>query len=414
MKTYTYRKSQALFQRALKVTPGGIYGHMSPAPLVPITAYPFYASHAKGSRFFDADGNEFIDYMCAYGPMALGYNNPKIDAAAMKQLRSGNCITAPAPVMVELAEYMVDLVDCADWAYFAKNGGDMTSYALMIAKAATGRKKVVLVKGGYHGVAPWAQTPGHQGIIDEDHSNVLYVSWNDFDALERLVSAHPGEISGFLATPYHHPAFGDSEMPADGYWAKVEKLCKKEGMLLIIDDVRCGFRLDLRGSNVYFGFKPDLVCFCKAIGNGYPISALVGSEALKTAAAKVFYTGSYWFSAVPMAAALATLKEMKRINAPSLMLKKGKKLLNGLVAVAKGHGYTLKVTGAPSMPYLRITDDETLVLHQEWCGECTRRGAYFVSHHNWFVSTAHSDRDIQRTWDIADDAFKAVRKRLGP
>jgi glutamate-1-semialdehyde 2,1-aminomutase len=414
MKTYTYRKSQALLQRALKVTPGGIYGHMSPAPLVPITAYPFYASRAKGSRFFDADGNEFIDYMCAYGPMALGYNNPKIDAAAMKQLRSGNCITAPAPVMVELAEYMVDLVDCADWAYFAKNGGDMTSYALMIAKAATGRKKVVLVKGGYHGVAPWAQTPGHHGIIDEDHSNVLYVNWNDFDALERLVSAHPGEIAGFLATPYHHPAFADSEMPADGYWAKVEKLCKKEGMLLIIDDVRCGFRLDLRGSNVYFGFKPDLVCFCKAIGNGYPISALVGSEALKTAAAKVFYTGSYWFSAVPMAAALATLKEMKRINAPSLMLKKGKKLLDGLVGIAKGHGYTLKVTGAPSMPYLRLTDDETLVLHQEWCGECTRRGAYFVSHHNWFVSTAHSDRDIQRTWDIADDAFKAVRKRLGP
>jgi glutamate-1-semialdehyde 2,1-aminomutase len=176
----------------------------------------------------------------------------------------------------------------------------------------------------------------------------------------------------------------------------------------------------LGGSHEYFGFKPDLVCFCKAIANGYAISALVGTEALKNATAKVFYTGSYWFSSGPMAAALACLEEMKRIDAPRLIMEKGRKLCDGMVDIAKSHGYTLKVTGAPSMPYLRLTDDDslvmqsmTLMLHQDLCAECTRRGAFFTSHHNWFLSTAHTDEDIQQTWDIMDDAFKALKDARG-
>ncbi len=413
MKTYTFKKSAALFDRAVKVIPCGIYGHMSPAPLIPPEYYPFYAARAKGSRFWDVDGNEFIDYMCAYGPMVLGYNHPVVDAAAMKQLKNANCVTAPAPVMVELAERLVDLVSIARWAFFMKNGNDATSLSLMVARAATGRKKIVLVRGGYHGVAPWAQALGHAGVVEEDKQNILYVDWNDYEGFERLVREHAGQIAGFMSTPYHHPTFEDNQLPAEGYWKRIEALCRKEGIVLIIDDVRCGFRIDLRGSNEYFGFKPDLICFCKAIGNGYPISALVGTEALRNAASKVFHTGSYWFSAKPMAAALACLKELKRINAPALMIKKGKKLLDGLVSIARSHGYTLHVTGMPSMPYLRITDDESLMLHQDWCSECTRRGAYFTSHHNWFISTAHTDRDLQRTWDIADDAFKAVKKKYG-
>jgi glutamate-1-semialdehyde 2,1-aminomutase len=112
-----------------------------------------------------------------------------------------------------------------------------------------------------------------------------------------------------------------------------------------------------------------------------------------------------------MAASLATLQELKRINAPKIMLEKGKKLLNGLVDIARGYGYNLKVTGYPGMPFLRITDDESLMLHQEWCGECTRRGAFFSSYHNWFISAAHTDADIRKTWNIADDAFKAIKKK---
>jgi len=169
----------------------------------------------------------------------------------------------------------------------------------------------------------------------------------------------------------------------------------------------------MRGSHEAFGFRPDLICLCKVLANGYPISALLGADSLKDEAAKVFHTGSYWFSAVPMAAALANLRLMKEMDAPSRMQETGRRLLNSLVDLARDYGYDLKVTGAPSMPYLRITDDPSLMLHQDWCGECTRRGAYFTSHHNWFLSTAHTEEDIRRTLEIAQDAFRVVEEKHG-
>jgi len=410
MKTYVYSETQALFERAGKVIPCGVYGHFSPAPCVPVSAYPFFASRAEGSKFWDVDGNEFIDYMCAFGPMVLGYRNRIVDEAYQAQMKIADSASIASPVMVELAEYLVDLVPIADWAFFAKNGADVTNYAVMTARSATGRKKLIAISGGYHGSSPWMQAVGHHGVIEDDHSNVIRIPWNDIPALERAIGENPGEIAAFIATPYHHPVFADSEMPEEGYWSKVEALLKKNGIVNIVDDVRCGFRLDMRGSNEYFGFKPDLICFCKALANSYPISALCGTDALRTAAARVFHTGSYWFCAGPMAAAIACLKEMKRIDAPNIMLKKGQKLLDGMVAIAEGYGYHLKVTGPPSMPYLRTTDDPSLMFHQNLCGECTRRGAYFTSHHNWFLSTAHTEQDIQKTWDIFDDAFKAMKK----
>ncbi|HOZ45888.1 MAG TPA: aminotransferase class III-fold pyridoxal phosphate-dependent enzyme [Candidatus Hydrogenedentes bacterium] len=411
MKTYTYEQNAALYRRAAQVIPCGIYGHYSPAPLVPVDAYPFFSVRGAGSHFWDADGNEFIDYMCAYGPMVLGYNHPKVDEAYLAQLKEGNTVTCAPRVMVELAEYFVDLMPMADWAYFAKNGGDVTNYAIMVARAATGRKKIIAIKSGYHGVAPWMQSLGHPGIIDADQENVIRIRWNDVSEVERVLNENPGQVAGMIATPYHHPVFADNELPADGYWRTVENLLHKAGALLIIDDVRTGFRLDMRGSHEYFGFKPDLVCLCKAIANGYPISALVGTEALKNDTAKVFYTGSYWFSAGPMAAAMACLDELKRLDGPKLMIGQGKKLCDGLVDIARSHGLDLKVTGVTSMPYLRITNDESLMFHQDVCGECTKRGAFFSSHHNWFLSTAHTDEDIQRSWDIFDDAVKAVKQR---
>lgn len=398
-----------MFKRAAKVIPCGIYGHFSPAPCVPVDAYPFFASRAQGSRFWDVDGNEFIDYMCAYGPMILGYGNPVVDEAYQAQMRQADSCSVASPKMVELAEYLVNLIPIANWAFFAKNGADVTNYAVMIARAATGRKKIIAIRGGYHGTSPWMQAPGHHGVVAADQENIVRVPWNDIAALEAVFDRYPGDVAGFISSPYHHPVFADNEMPAEGYWQKVQALLRKHGAVFIIDDVRCGFRLHMGGSCEYFGFKPDLICFCKAIANGYPISALVGVESLKNIAAKVFHTGSYWFSAGPMAAALACLKELKRINGPDVLRSIGRKLNEGMIAIAKNHGYDLKVTGDPGMAYYRITNDPTLMLHQRWCAECTRRGAFFTSHHNWFVSTAHSDEDIQRTWDICEDAFKAIK-----
>jgi len=241
--------------------------------------------------------------MCAYGPNVLGYNDPDVEAAVMKQIQLENCVTSPSYLMVELAELLVDTVAMADWAFFAKNGGDVTTLALMTARAATGRSKVILIKGGYHGVAPWTQKLGYPGIIEADVVNNIYVEWNNFEQLEAAVNENSGQIACLMATPYHHPVFEDNKLPEEGYWQKVRKLCTDHGIVLAIDDVRCGFRLDLAGSDHYFGFKADLICFCKALANGWNISALCGIDALKEAVSSVMYTGSYWLSAVPFAAA---------------------------------------------------------------------------------------------------------------
>jgi len=410
MDTYSFAKSQELFLRAAKVIPCGIPGHFGPAPLVPPTSYPFYATAAAGAHFTDLDGNDFIDYMCAYGPMVIGYGNEVVEKAAEKQRRVGDLLGASSPLSVELAEKLVDMIPFAAWAFFAKNGGDVTTYATMVARAATGRPKIVAIEAGYHGVAGWMQGLGHHGVIAADVAEFVRIPWNDVAAFVRVLAENPGQIAGFIATPYHHPAFDDSELPDEGYWESIRELCDKHGVVLIVDDVRCGFRLSLRGSAEYFGFTPDLACYCKALANGYPISALLGREELKVAAAKVFYTGSYWYQAVPMAAAIACLDELVRLDAPSKMLDYGRALTGGMQRLADKHGYELKVTGVPSMPYLRLTDDPSLMLHQRFCSECTRRGAYFTSHHNWFMSCAHAQEDLDRTLAIVDDAFAALEQ----
>ena len=408
MDTYSFAQSQELFERATRVIPCGIPGHFSPAPLVPPTSYPFYAQSARGAHFTDVDGNDFIDYICAYGPMVLGYNNKLVEDAAAAQRKLGDTMGAPGPVMVDLAEKLVEMIPFAAWAFFAKNGGDTTNYATMIARAATGRAKIVAIEGGYHGVAPWMQGLGHHGVVAAEVADFIRIPWNDAGAFERVLAEHPGQVAGFISTPYHHPTFADSELPADGYWARIRKLCDEHGVVLILDDVRCGFRLSLRGSGDYFGFTPDLACYCKALANGYPISAMVGNEALRGEAAKVFFTGSYWYQAVPMAAAVACLGELERLDAPHLMQEYGKQLTDGMVSLAEKHGYRLKVSGVPSMPYLRLTDDPSLMLHQRFIGACARRGAYMTSHHNWFMSCAHTKADLRKTLEIVDDAFASL------
>ena len=412
-KTYEYPKSRAAFERACKLIPSGIYGHQGPAEgcYVPVTAFPFYASRAQGSYLWDLDGNRFIDYMGAYGPNVLGYNDPDVDEAAARQRAICDCTTLPHPVMIDFADLLVDTVACADWAFFAKNGNDATSGAILTARAHTHRKKIVFFKGYYHGVSPWSQKIDYPGIIEEDVANNIYVKWNDFDELSRVFAENKDQIAAVIGQPYMHGNFADNELPAEGFWQKVRQLCDDSGTVLIIDDVRAGFRLDLAGSDHYFGFQADLICFCKAIANGYNVSALCGREFLKNAVSSLSFTGSYWMSAVPFAAGIACIEKMKRLGSPQLLIDKGSQLKKGLIAAAQKYGFDLHVSGVPSLFYLRIADDPSLMLHQEWIAECVQRGVFFTNHHNHFINASLSDADIAETVDIADEAFAVVRER---
>jgi glutamate-1-semialdehyde 2,1-aminomutase len=414
-KPYTFAKSQAAFARATKVIPAGIPGHQGPSEgcYIPNDAFPRFSSRAQGSRFWDLDDNEYIDYMCGYGPNVLGYGDPDVDAAAAKQARIEDVVTIPSTVMVDLAELLVDTVASADWAFFAKNGGDATTLAIMTARAATRRKKIVFVKGYYHGVAPWTQKLDYPGVLEEDVANNLYVPWNDLIALEAMFAANEGKIAAFISTPYFHGNFVDNELPAVGYWPGVRELCDKYGVVLIVDDVRAGWRLSLAGSDAHYGFEADLVAFCKAIGNGYNLSALTGKEWLKEAVASLTYTGSYWMSAVPFAASIATITKLKEIDAPRQFMAMGALVMDGLVRAASDHGLTMVPSGEPALFYLRLADDDSLLMHQEWIAHMVQRGVWLTSHHNHFLNASLTEADIAKTLEIAHEAFGLVAQRHG-
>jgi glutamate-1-semialdehyde 2,1-aminomutase len=403
-----FRRSQELFERAAKVIPGGIYGHAGPAIGLP-GAFPYYADRAQGSHYWDVDGNEYIDYLCGYGPMILGHQHPEVEEAAARQQRDALCVNHPGPIMVDLAEYLVSLVEFSAWAVFGKNGSDMTTWAVQVAREHTKRRKVLKVAGAYHGMDPWC-TPGHGGLLDEDRAHIHDFNWNDPESFDRLLKQFRGDIAGVIMTPFHHPVFQPSQMPAPGFWSHIETACRREGIVLILDDIRAGFRLDMRGSHKHFGFEPDLICFCKALANGHPLSAALGRKELRVAASKVFLTGSYWNSPPPMAAAMACLQIMKREDTAAALRRTGEMLMGGLVVAGKKYGYSMIASGPPAVPFLSFADDPSLRRQQRFCAEVTRRGAIFHPHHNWFLSTAHTPADIAATLRMADEAFAMIKE----
>lgn len=410
---YSHEKSRAWFDRALNVIPSGIYGHLGPSEglFLPLEKWPLISSKAKGTYFWDMDGNRYLDLMCAYGPNVLGYGDPDVDRAAMEQLMAGNCTTAPSYKMVECAELLTDTVACADWAFFMKNGTDATTFGVLTARAATGRKKTIFLRGYYHGNQPWAMKADYPGILPEEVANNIVVPWFDIPALESAWDQAKGDVAALIAQPYDHGNFYDNRCASKEYWAQVREFCTKHGIVLIIDDVRAGFRLDLQGSDHYYGFQADIICFCKALANGYNMSAACGVESLRAAASSLSYTGSYWMSAEPFAACIACINKMKALDTPTMFRRTGTMLTEGLREAGKAHGFDLVVSGEPALFYLRIANDDSLMLHQEWVAECVSRGLFITSHHNHFINAAITDEDVALAIDIADDAFSVVAQR---
>jgi glutamate-1-semialdehyde 2,1-aminomutase len=393
--------------RAARVVPGGVYGHVSTALMPPGT--PQFFQRAKGARLWDCDGNEFIDYTCAYGPNLLGYGDPRVEAAAERQRQLGDTMTGPAPVFVELAEKFVAMVTHADWVMFAKNGTDTTTAALTIARAHTSRRRVLVAAGSYHGAAPWC-TPITTGVLPEERAYRQTYTYNDVESLERAVADAGGDLAAIFATPFKHDVFTDQQLPTPEYARRCRELCDKTGALLVVDDIRAGFRLARDCSWSLIAVEPDLSCWSKAIANGYPIAALLGAEKFREAASHVFLTGSFWFSAVPMAAALATLEVVSTTQCLERTVALGKTLRDGLDEAAAAHGFTLGQTGPVQMPLILFKNDPDLRLGVAFCGAMLQRGIYFHPWHNMFLCGAMTASDIEQTVAAADDAFAEVAR----
>lgn len=407
MQTHCSSMDHALRTRALAVIPGGLWGHMRTQYLG--ETYPQFFSRASGCRLWDVDGREYVDLMCSWGPIILGHRDPQVEEAAERQRKLGDVMNGPGDVLVELAELLVETVAHARWAMFQKSGTDATTTCVTIARAATGRKKILVARGSYHGAAPWC-TPSMVGVTAEDRAHLIHFDYNDTNDLERAADEAGRDLAGIIVTAFRHDVGRDQELPTPDFARCARAICDDSGAALVLDDVRAGFRINLGGSWEHLGVRPDLCAWSKAIANGYPLAAVTGVDWLREAASKVFVTGSFWYGTVAMAAAVATIKALRERDALSHIKRMGQRLRDGLDALSRHHGVSIRQTGPAQMPLIMFNDDPDFKKAFCFCAAALEHGAYFHPKHNMFVSAAHAEADIDLALNAADRAFACVRQ----
>jgi glutamate-1-semialdehyde 2,1-aminomutase len=407
-------RDRDLRERAAAVIPGGMYGHQSTG-LLP-DDYPQFFERGEGAHIWDADGTRYLDFMCAYGPNLFGYANPGIDAAFVRQLERGDTLTGPTGLMVELAEALTGMVTHADWAIFCKNGTDATTMALTTARAHTKRRKVIRAQGAYHGALPWC-TPRPSGVIETDRAHQIFCDYNDVASLEAAAAEAGDDLAAIFAAPFRHDAFIDQAEPDPAYAAAARAICDRTGALLVVDEVRAGFRLSRDCSWSRIGVEPDLSTWGKCLANGHPLSAMLGNDKARKAAAAIYVTGSFWYQAATMAAALETLRLIRETDYLERITSLGETLRSGLHARAQAAGFGLRQTGPSVMPLFLFDDDPDLRKGFCFGSEMLARGVYIHPWHNMFLCAAMTEADITGALDAAEAAFAALKRQapgLGP
>src|SRR5690348_4251116 len=383
-----------LRERAARVVPGGMWGHLNAARLP--EGYPQFFASAEGCRIRDVNGREYIDFMCSWGPVLLGHRHPEIQAAAEAQAELGDCLNGPGEVMVELAEDFVAMVPHADWAMFQKNGADATTSCVTIARAGTGKRKVLVARGSYHGALPWC-SPSLAGVTAEDPAHLLHFEYNDVASLRAAAAEAGNDLAAILVTAFRHDMGRDLELPTAEFAAAVRAACDAAGAALIIDEVRAGLRLDIRGSWEALGVRPDLCAWSKAIANGYALAAVTGNDRFREAATKVFVTGSFWCGTVAMAAARATLRIARETDVPGHIRAMGLRLREGLATLANQNGIAIRQSGPPQMPLMLFDADPDVKKGRAFCSAALRHGAFFHPQHNMFLSSAHGPAEDRKS-----------------
>lgn len=397
---------QRLRARARQVVPGGMFGHMRASGLP--AGYPQFFERGEGCHLWDVDGRRYVDFMCSWGPIILGHKHPAVTEAVQRQMAAGDCLNGPTERMVELAERLVRLIPHADWALFSKNGTDATTTCVTISRAASGRRKILAARGAYHGAVPWC-TPHPLGVTAEDRAHLIEYVYNDVSSLEAAVDKAGDDLAGVIVSAFRHDYGFDQELPSAEFAKRARELCDDKGAALIVDDVRAGFRLTLRGSWDLLGVQPDLSAWSKAIANGYALSAVTGNDSMRDAASRLFVTGSFWCSAVSMAAAVATLDELERIDGPRVMRDLGQRFRDGIAKQATEAGVGVRQSGPPQMPTILFEDDTDFAIGERFSAEALKRGVYLHPRHNMFLSAAHTVEDIDFALEVTSEAFAALK-----
>ncbi len=405
--------TEKYYEEALKVIPGAILGIRRPYNFVP-GEYPIFFEHAKGGRVTDVDGNEYIDMLCAYGPIIIGHREEEIDNAVIDQMRNkGFCFSLTQPIQNKLAEKVIELIPSAEMAVFVKTGSDATTTAIRIARANTDRIKIA--RCGYHGWHDWCvEVKG--GVPEKLYEDVHEFHYNKLEELEDLMKKHGDEMAAIIVTPIGHPLADKVQMPAPGFLEGVRALADKYGAILIYDEIRTGFRYDLGGAQKIFGVIPDISVFGKAMANGYPIGAVVGKEQyMKVLADKVFLSSTFFPNSLEQVAALKTIEILERDNVLDVVKAKGTVFGQKLEEIARKCDYDIEISGAPFMPFITFNKDPQNLykkLRPAFYTELIRRGVFLQPFHHGYVAYRHTDEDLAHAANMIEESLGELKKYI--
>jgi glutamate-1-semialdehyde aminotransferase len=403
-------KSMALFEEAQKLVPGGVAGIRRPYNFVQ-GEYPIFFDRGKGGRIVDVDGNEYIDYLCAYGPIIIGYREEEIDNAVIEQIRSkGFCFSLTQPMQNDVVEQLKELIPCCEMAAIVKTGSDATTIAIRVARAYTGKLKIA--RCGYHGWHDWCvEVKG--GIPEKFYEDVIEFHYNDLDQLEVILKRNASDMAAIIVTPVGHPLASEVQMPKPGYLEGVRRLADHYGCVLIFDEIRSGFRCSLGGAQELFGVTPDLSTFGKAMANGYAIAALVGKrEIMNVLTDKVFLSSTFFPNSDAQIAALKTMEILKRDKILDVVAEKGRRFSEKVEKVVTESGVPARFSGAPWMPFITFPKDDTGLykrLRTEFYTSLIRRGVFLQPYHHGYICYRHSDEDLAYTVDAIKDSLNDLK-----
>ncbi len=396
------KRSDEHFKEALKLIPWGTQTNAKrPFPDFDETM-PKYIERGKGCRIWDIDGKEYIDFRLALGPVILGYCYDEVDDAVREQMKKGVLFSMASPIELDLARIINQTIPNAEMVRFMKTGEDANLCNIRIARAYTGRD--IILTSGYHGYPDWFATEDspQNGVPAFMKDYVKIIPWGNCEVAEQLIRKYHERIAAVISIPYDM-----NEDVSGNYIRHLRKLTAEYGILLVLDEIWTGFRLALGGAQELFNVEADLVSYAKAFANGYPLSAFVGKRQYMEKLNDFKMTTTYAGETLSIAAAIATLRIMKRDKVHTHINAIGNRLMNGFNEIARGLGIEGHAAGFPAAAFLKInTPDQeynTLVEYL-WFRELFREGVFVIL--RWFISYSHKESDIDETLEKAKRALK--------
>ena len=406
----SYEKSDELLKRAVKVTPLGAQTYSKSYRYYCQGDSPSFIERGEGCYLYDVDGNKFIDFVCALGPITIGYNVEEINDAVKNQLEKGIAFSLQAETEVELAEKIIEIIPCAEMVRFVKNGGDATTAAIRLARAYTNRDLVAL--SGYHGMHDWSigSTENNKGIPKEISNLTKTFEYNDIESLEELFKAYPNEIAAVILEPIQ------ANGPKDDFLQKVKELTHENGAVLIFDEVVSGFRYALGGASEYYDIVPDMAAFGKGMGNGLPISAVAGKkEIMKQIEEGIFVSTTFGGEALSMAGSLAALKILEKPGVYEHIWKLGSILKEGLEDLIKKYELedVILVSGLPphcGVEFEDVGSLDYLDINSIYSQAMIHNGIITVGINN--INLSHTENEINAYLSAAEDAMINIKKAI--